>query len=437
MKMKDTDFMDELEAAERETPPLPVILVLLAIAAFVIGVIFWTYVTEIDELIRGSGQVVPSSDVQIVQSLEGGILQEILVSEGERVKKGQILLRISDVQFSSEERGTEARSLALQAKKARLVAEAGGKKFVLSKEIVEKVPMVAENEKSLYESRQKELKRSFSILDERINKASADLGEVKAEIDRLYSSRKLLKKEYEITKTMVAKKALPKLEQMRIERELSDISGQINTKINKKKGLEADLSAVKNERLSQIDKFRSNALQELSEVETQIAALQESLKSIGDRVYRTEIRSPVDGLVNSIRLKTIGGVVEPAMRLVEIIPLDNELKIIANIEPSDIAFLRKGQPVKVKITAYDSQIYGELDGKLTRIAANSTTDREGNIKFEIEVRTVRNYLGTKENPLPITPGMVAQVNIITGKRTIFHYLIKPIQRGWDMALRER
>ncbi len=236
---------------------------------------------------------------------------------------------------------------------------------------------------------------------------------------------------------MVSKKAVPKIELMRIERELNDLSGQINARTKEKEGLEADLSATKNEKQSQVDKFKSAALEELNEVETQIAGLEENLKSIGDRVDRAELRAPVDGLVNAIKLKTIGGVVEPAMRLVEIVPLDDELKIIANVKPSDVAFLRRGQPVRVKITAYDSQIYGSLDGELTRVAGNNTTDKDGNILFEIEVKTVRNYLGTAENPLPITPGMVAEVNVVTGRRSIMYYLLKPLRRTMDQAFRER
>ncbi len=437
MTVRETEFMNELEAATREKPSGPAILLLVAMAAFISAFILWAAITKVEEIARGQGQVVPTRDIQVVQSLEGGILQELLVAEGDRVEKGQILLRISDVQFSSEERGTEARSLGLRAKKTRLKAEADGTAFTLPPEILQKAPKVAENEKALYESRQKELATSFTILDDRINKATADLEEVKAEISRLTNSRAGLNREYTITRDMVAKRAVPKLEQIRLERELADIGGQINARSKEKEGLEAELSAVKNERQSQVEKFRSNALSELNEVETQISALNESLKSIGDRVDRTEIRAPADGLVNAIRIKTVGGVVEPAMQLVEIVPMDDELKIVAKVAPTDVAFLKRGQPVKVKISAYDSQIYGALDGELVRIAANSTSDREGNVTFEIEVKTVRNYLGDAASPLPITPGMVAEVNVVTGRRTIMYYLLKPLRRTMDRALAER
>lgn len=434
---KDTDFMSELEAATSLKPALSATLMLASIAALIVFIILWAALSEVEEMTRGEGQVVPSQEVQIVQSLEGGILQELLVREGDLVKKGDILLRISDVQFSSEERGTEAKLLGLRAKKARLEAEAGGHEFSMPEDIVQKMSDVVENERKLYDSRQEELKRAYEILDEKIKRAEAGIAETNAQINRLYQNRKSLQEELAITKDMVAKRAMPKLEEIRQQRELDDISGQINANTEKKTGLEAELRSAQAEKESQEDRFRSQALSELSEVETEIAGLEESLKSIGDRVSRAELRAPVDGIINNIAIKTLGGVIEPAQRLIEIVPVDDELKIIARVEPRDVAFLHPGQPVNVKITAYDSTIYGHLEGELIRIGANSVTGREGEIYFEIEVRTQKNYLGTEDRPLPITPGMVANVEVITGKRTILTYLLKPILRARSVAFTER
>lgn len=437
MSVKETDYMCTLEAATRMKLATPVIVLFFTIISFLVFFFSWAAVTEIEELTRGQGQVIPSQEIQVVQSLEGGIVKEILVRKGDLVKKGQILLRISDVLFSSEQRGTQARFLGLEAKKFRLTAEANGTPFDMPNEIVSKAYDISKNEKALYDSRQKELSSAFAIQDDKVAKAEADLSGVQAEINGFSQSKKLLNKELGIIKNMVAKRAVPKMEQIRLERELADLSGKLNARIQEKKGLRAVLSSAKNERNAQDYKFRSVALEELNDVETQIASLKESLKSMGDRVDRTEIRAPVDGVVNQIMIQTIGGVVEPAMRLIEIVPVGDELKIIAKVKPSEIAFLKIGQPVKVKITAYDPQKYGSLDGVLSRIAANSATDREGNILFEIEVRTDKNYLGSAEHPLPITSGMVANVEVITGKRTILNYLIKPLRRGFDRALRER
>ncbi|NCC21101.1 MAG: HlyD family type I secretion periplasmic adaptor subunit [Alphaproteobacteria bacterium] len=433
----DTDFMAELAAARNLRPSLLSNLLLAVIAAFVVLFFVWASASEVEILTRGQGQVVPTREVQVVQSLEGGILQELLVSEGDLVKPGQVILRISDVQFSSEERGTEARFLSLAAKKARLQAEANGEAFSVPETIAAKIPNIAANEKALHESRQSELKNALLILDDKIEKGEAELAEINARINSFASGRRLLQEELDITRKMVAQKAAPKIDEIRLERELSDLSGQIRAASERRTGIEAELRAARNERKDQEDKFRSKALGELNEVETDIAALQESLKSIEDRVFRTEVRSPVAGVVNNIAVKTIGGVIEPAQRLVEIVPVDDDLKIVAKVSPNDIAFLDPGQPAKVKITAYNPQRYGSLDGKVVRIGATSVSDRDGNIFFEIEVRTDRNHLGTPDNPLPVTPGMVAQVDIITGKRTILEYLAKPVLQARDTVFRER
>ncbi|MGH1455854.1 MAG: HlyD family type I secretion periplasmic adaptor subunit [Alphaproteobacteria bacterium] len=437
MALQETNYMDELEAATCLKPSKPIIFMLFTIVAFITFFFVWAGITQVEELTRGQGQVVPSKEIQVVQSLEGGILQELLIQKGSIVKKGQILMRLSDVQFSSEERGTEARFTSLEAKKARLSAEASGNEFKVPQNIKDKMPKIAQNEEALYHSRQKELQSAFAMQDENIKKAKADLAELGAEINRLSESKRLLNKELTITRDMVAKRAVPKLEQIRLERELADIGGQINARVQEKKGLQAALASAENERNAQNDKFRSSALEDLNEVETEIAGLKENLKSMGDRVDRREIRAPVDGIVNQIMLQTIGGIVEPAMKLVEIVPMNDELKIIAKVKPNEIAFINVGYPAKVKISAYDPQRYGALNGQITRVAANSAKDAEGNILFEVEVKTTKNHLGSAEKPLPITPGMVADVEIITGKRTILNYLMKPLHKGFERALRER
>lgn len=436
-KGADIDFMPELEAATRMRPATPAVLMLFSVAALALIGIVWAAVAKVDIITRAQGGVVPSSDVQFVQSLEGGILQELLARPGDLVEEGQVIMRLSDVQFSSEERGAEARMLGLQAKKARLEAEAGGTVFSIPPDIAGKLPQVAANEKALYESRQKELQSAFSILDERIGKAGAEMAETSAQIGRLEESRRSLREELAITRDMVAKRAVPKLEEMRLSREIEDIGGQINAQAQRRKALEAELQVARRERGAQTDRFRSQALGEMSQVETEIAAMKESLTSLGDRVSRREVRAPVTGIVNAIAVRTIGGVIEPAMRLVEIVPAGDELKIVARVLPGDIGFVHAGQRARVRITAYDPQIYGFLDGEITRVGATSSADREGGAFFEIEVRTDRNHLGGEEGKLPVSPGMEAQVDVIVGKRTILNYLMKPLTRARERILTER
>ncbi len=434
---EDLQFMEELEAAVRLKPSATSNLMLISTGALVVILVGWMAYFNIDEMTHGEGQVVPTSEIQIVQSLEGGVLKELMVAEGEMVKKDQPLLKISDVAFASEERGTAAKQESLLLKKARLDAEASGKAFVMPAELAAKVPDIARNEEQLYQSRQRELENGKAILNDRISRAEAQLSELGAKVSRLSESKKLVQQELEITRKMVEQRAVPKLDQIRLEREVNDLSGQINEAAEERQGLRAELSASQKERQDTENKFKSQALGELNDVQTQLSQLNESLTAIGDRVDRSELRSPVDGVVNKIMLKTIGGVVEPAMKLVEIVPIDDELKIIARVPPSDVAFIHPGQPVKVKISAYDPQRYGSLEGELVRIGATSVTDSKGNIFFEIEVKTKQNHLGTADKPLPITPGMVAQTEIITGDRSILGYLMKPIFRAKDKALTER
>lgn len=436
-RLKDTDFMNELEAVRRESAGVSagwmLYVVVLLLAVLLIG----AWKAELDIVARGQGQVVPEHEIQVVQSLEGGILEELPVREGQRVEKGDVLLRISDVHFSSEEQGTKARYNSLSIRKIRLEAEAQGIDFSVSEELSGNMPDIYKNESELYDSRKRELQNAIDILESKISKNTADLAEIDSRIASFRDSLSLLRDEMEITEKMVAQKAVPKIEEIRLQREISEISGNINAAIKRKNGIRAELGTLRKEKENQNDKFRTQVLDELSKTETEIAALEENLRSIGDKVQRTELRSPVSGVINSIAVTTIGGVIEPAQRLVEIVPLGDELKIVAKISPNDIAFLEKGQNAKVTITAYDARRYGTLEGKLTRIGANSTTDRDGNIFFEVEVKTNQNWLGDEDNKLPVTSGMVASVDIVTGKRTVLEYLIKPFYNAFNTAMRER
>lgn len=436
MTLRETDFMDELKAAEYMKPHRASALFLFSILGFVVMFFVWAGLSRVEMLVRGQGQVVPTSEVQVVQSLEGGILQELLVNEGDTVKKGQVLMRLSDISSTAEQGGAEAQSLGLRAKRARLQAEARGAALTIPEDITKAAPQIASNEIALYNSRQQELKNAVSMIDQKIASAEAQIAETKAQIRRLSNSAGLLDEELKITSRMVAQKAVPKIEELRLQRELSDIRGQLRANQEKSVGLEADLKSARRQRDDQADKFRSQALGELNAVETDIARLGESLKSLGDRVSRAEIRSPLDGVVNRIALKTLGGVIEPAQQLMEIVPVDDQLKIVARVAPNDIAFLKTGQAVNVKITAYDPQRFGGLSGTLVRVAANSVTDREGGVFFEIEVHTEKNYMGSADHPLPITPGMIAAIEVVTGKRSVLNYLMKPFQQAKDKALTE-
>lgn len=433
----DLDFMSEIDAAMHLKPAAQSNLMLWTIVGLIWFVFVWAAISEIEVITRGQGQVVPNSETQVVQSLEGGILAELNVREGDRVEKGQVLARIENVAFASEERGIAAQSLALNLKKLRLQAEIEGQTFTIPDAVHAENARLADNETALYRSRRSELDAALSIADETVAKASANLKEINATINRLSESKRLLSEQLKITRNLVAKNAMPKVEALTQEREFADVSGNLNAAVERKRALQADLNAAEQQKIESVAKFRSQALAEMSEVETKIAAIRESLMAAGDRVDRTELRATADGVIKTINQKTIGGIVEPAMRLMEIVPIDDDLKITAKISPADIAFLKVGQDVNVKITAYDPQKFGALKGQLKRIAADTVEDREGNIFFEVDVVTDRNYLGTEAIPLPIIPGMIADIEVITGKRTILSYMLKPFLRARNRALTEQ
>lgn len=437
MEQQDLEFMNELEAAAHLKPSAAANLFLLAVAGFFAAALFWAAVSEVDERVRGAGAVMPSSDIKVVQSLDGGIVSEILVAEGAHVKKGQILLRIDNLQFASEGRGIEAQMIGLQAKQARLKAEAAGKEFAISPDIAKKYPDIAANEEKLYQSRQNELKTALDIIADEVREVEANISEVKASIGQYARSRDLLNKELEITRRLVAQKAQPEIEKLKLERELAGISGNLAAASQSQRSLEARLSAARKKDEERKSAFHSQALAELNDTESKLASIKESLAAAEDKVRRTELTAPEDGIVHKLYVKTIGGVVQPAQKLAEIVPANDALMIRARISPADIAFLKPGQPVRVSITAYDPQKYGTLPGRLERISADTVEGQQGEVYFEIDVVTEKNYLGDAANPLPITAGMESEAEVITGRRTVLTYLMNPVLRARDRALTEK
>lgn len=434
---EDVAFMDELEAASHLKPRFAAGFFLFAVAGFFACAVAWAAVSEVDERVRGMGQVMPSSDIKVVQSLDGGILTEILVKEGDHVKKDQVILRIDDLQFASEGRGIEAQMTGLQAKQARLKAEAAGEAFTIPAAIAKKHPDIAANEEKLYNSRKQELQTGLGIIEDEVREIEANISEVRASIGKYARSRDLLSKELDIARRLVAQKAQPEIEKLKLERELNEVSGNLSTASQSQRSLEARLAAAKKKDSERKSAFRSQALGELNDVESKIASIRESLTAAEDKVRRTELKAPDDGIVHKLYVKTVGGVVQPAEKLAEIVPEHDDLMVRARIAPADVAFLKPGQKVRVSITAYDPQIFGTLEGKLDRISADTVEDSEGNHFFEIDVVTSKNYLGDAAQPLPIIAGMQSETEVITAKRTVLTYLMKPVFRARDRALTEK
>jgi len=329
MRQSDFAFANEVRAAVELRTPRTARLLLVASLALLVTGIMWAYFAVLDEVKRGPGRVVPSRLIQVVQSLEGGIVDAILVQEGDTVRQSQVLMRINDVKFA------------------------------------------------------------------------ADLGEARAKRDAIGNSLKLLKREVELNQNLYNQRVIPEIEFLRVQRQATDLAGQL-------------------------------------------AVLEETIKSAEDRVRRTELKAPVYGIVNKLNVTTVGAVVQPAANLIEIVPLDDTLLVEGRIRPQDIAFIRPGQEAVVKITAYDPSVFGSLKGKVERISADTIGDEKpekagekAETFYRVMVRTEKNYLGTSERPLPIIPGMVATVEVLTGKKSVLDYMLKPARMLREEALRER
>jgi len=411
-------------------------LILWLIIVLIGTLIGWAAYFEIDEVARGDGKVIPSSQIQVIQNLEGGILEELLVKEGDIVEKDQVLLRINDTRFSSPLRESQSQRGALQAKIARLTAEAEHKEFVITKDVLDQDKEFWKSEKSLFLARQQGLQATVNILEQQKNQKSQEIRELKSKQSQLEKSRNLVQQELKITRPLVKQGIMSEVELLRLERQANDIQGEMETTRLGIPRIESALEEVKQKIEEAAVNFRSLAQSELNENKAKLSGLSESNVALEDRVKRTAVRSQVRGTVKQIKVNTVGGVVQPGMDLLEIVPLEDNLLIEAKVRPSDIAFLHSGQAAMIKFSAYDFSIYGGLTAKLEHISADSITNEKGEPFFLIRLRTDKNYLGNVKH-LPIIPGMITTVDILTGRKTILDFLMKPLNKIRERALRER
>jgi membrane fusion protein, adhesin transport system len=413
MQHSDFAFANDIKAAvELRTPRTSRMLLLATIAMIVVGLI-WAHFAILEEVTRGNGRVVPSRLTQFVQSLEGGIVNEILITEGQIVQQNQPLMRISDVKFASELGEVRERRGAMAARVARLEAEAQGRTSVTFPE-----DLAPENTAP-----------ELSVFEARARRLAQDLDVMRQQEIRLTETLAILTKEVNLTRNLYKQKVVPEIEMLRLERQSSEMRGQL-AEIRAK--LEHATAA-----------FRSQAEEDLAKSRGDLAVLEETIKSAQDRVRRTELRAPVYGIVNRLNVTTVGSVVQPAANVMEIVPLDDTLLVEGRIRPQDIGFIRPNQDAVVKLTAYDPSVYGSLKGKVERISADAIVDEKeraqekGETFYRVMIRTDKNYLGTPEKQLPIIPGMVTTVEILTGEKSVLDYLLKPARMLRESALRER
>lgn len=409
-------------------------VMLLCVAAFLV----WAYFAVIDEVVRGSGKVIPSSQVQVVQNLEGGIIEAIRTNEGAIVEPGQILLEIDDTRFGSSLQESRTRELSLQARAVRLRAEAEGLDGLpeLADEIARELPELVEQERQLFADRRGQHVANQRILQEQLVQKEQAIAEIAIRRERLARSLRLARRELAVTRPLRDQGAVSEVEILRLERQVNELAGDHEEAKLAVPRAEAELAEVQ-QRLVELDAgFRKEARAELNEITTELSALAAGNVALEDRVRRTDVRSPIRGVVKSLMVRTVGGVVQPGMDLVEIVPIGDHLLVEARVRPKDIAFLRPGLDAKVKLTAYDFAIYGGLDAQVEHISADTFVEENEDPYYLVRVRTRDSAMVRDDKALAIIPGMTAEVDILVGEKTVLDYLLKPILRARANALRE-
>jgi adhesin transport system membrane fusion protein len=434
---KDYEFMNSLSSAILEQSPTRISRVIKLWIVTVILFIIWASFAEIDEITRGNGKVIPYGQNQIIQNLEGGIVEDILVHEGEEVQKNQPLIKINNSKTTSSSQTNKLKYNELVAKRLRLYSEANELPFKGMKTDDPELKKQIELARKLYESDKLEFQAKDNAIVQQIEQRKQELREAKAKIRSLKKSLSYVNEEIAMTEPMVREGVKSKVDFLKLKREANGILNDIEaTKLSLPR-LKASIQEYRNKRIEAKQEFINKAKKELNEVTAEIARLKTQQVAYNDQVNRTMVVSPVHGIVQKLFVHTVGGVIKPGADLVEIVPLNNKLYLEVKIKPSDIAFIHPGAEAMVKISAYDFSIHGGLKGKVVNISPDTITDKDGNTFYLIHVETEKNYLGSKEHPLRIIPGMTASVDIVTGKKTIMQYILKPILKSKQYIFTER
>jgi len=437
IEKNDLDFMATRDAAIYQTGHNFAYLLSLTIFLLLLMFLFWANQAAVDEVTRGMGQVIPSQRVQIIQNLEGGILEEILVGENQIVQKGDILVRINNTLAASQFRDANNQAIEHEAALVRLTAEVEGTKPVFAKKFADH-PQLQADQLNIYNSRQKQLSSELNVLKSQQAQKQQEIAEMQGRQKQLRQSLAVAQRQLDIAKPLWKQQLYPEVDYLKLEREIITLKGDIEALQLGLPRMQQAAEEAKQRMQQRTAEFRSQSLDELSRRRVELKSIQESLSTGKDRVTRTDVRSPVRGTTKQINTNTIGGVIRPGEPIMEVVPLDDTLLIEARIRPADIAFLHPGQAAMVKITAYDFSIYGGLQGIVEQISADTIQgEHEQESFYKVKLRTKTNALTYRGAKLPIIPGMTASIDILTGQKTVLDYLLKPILKAKQNALRER
>lgn len=429
--------MNEVDSALRRRGSPYAYLLSLTVCLLIIAFIVWARYAVLDEVTRGMGQVIPSQHVQVIQNLEGGILEEVFVRENRIVEKGDILLRLNNETAASHFRDALDQSLETKAAIARLEAEIAGTPIDFPEEIQEHDPQIIKDQEQIYEARKNRLALELTVLNSQHRQKQQEIAEMLNKKQKLEASLKLAEEQSAIAKPLMEKGVYPRVDYLTLEREVISLRGDIKSLTLSIPRTREEAREILVKKSHVTAEFKSKAADEINKKRIELKSLKEAISAGKDRVTRTDVRSPVRGTVKQINANTIGGVIKPGETIMEIVPLDDTLLIEAKIRPADIAFIRPDQKAVVKISAYDFSIYGGLEGRVEQISADTIQDEKGDNFYKVILRTKTNTLAYRGENLPIIPGMTASVEILTGKKSVLDYLLKPILKAKQNALREK
>jgi adhesin transport system membrane fusion protein len=401
-------------------------------AAGLLLLLVWSAFAQVDQVTRGMGKVIPSSKAQLVQAAEPATIAEILVRSGQSVRKGQLLVRLDDAQSSSElgQLQTENERLAVRAQ--RLAQEAAGGALGCEE------GTVCSDERSLQQARVATARSREGALGAAIEQRRRDLQEAQATAAALEDSVRLSRQQVQMLEPLARQGIVPQTELISAQRDLVDVQGRLSAARQSAARSSAAIREAQADLTSARLEFRQQALNERSEVTTKMAVNEETIRGAAARQQRNELRAPANGIVNDVQINTVGGFVNAGEKIMQIVPVGDKLLVEARIAPRDIAFIKVGDPANVKVTAYDFSIYGGLRGRVQQVSADSIFDEaERQAYYTVLIETDRSYIARSGQRLPILPGMICDVEVLTGRRSILSYLLKPVNKAFDEALTER
>ncbi len=418
--------------------PLHRHFILVSLFLFFIVFVVWASFATLDETARGEGQIIPVSEVQILQNLEGGIVDGFMFKEGDIVQKDDVIMRLRDVGAQSDLGTNEAKYMGLLAAITRLQAEVDGKDtFEFPDEMMKKSPQSVTEELNAFRTNRDKMQGQLMVLEQQLSQRRQEVSELSTKANDLAAVIRLSQEEKSMTAPLVAKGSAPRIELIQLERAIREKQTELN-------GVRAAIPRAKSaisEAEARISEMKKSAIAEaqieLTAKTAELNTVKQTLGALEDKKERTDIRSPVRGTIKDFKVNTVGGVVRPGDPIVEIVPMDDNLLVEVKIRPSDIARLRPGLPAMVKITAYDFTIYGGLKGEVADVSADTIKNEKGEFFYRVKVSTKENSLSRKGEVLPIIPGMIATVDIQTGKKTVMEYLMKPFFKTIENSMNEK